>query len=69
MVFYAKVGDSEVRHDFHDDGFAITGSHTILHQKLLIQPHTSDPLPKQSVDTLTLELFAASCKALRLFHE
>ena len=41
MVFYTKIGDSEVRHDFHDDGFTITGSHTILHQKLLFQPRKS----------------------------
>jgi hypothetical protein len=41
VVFYIKIGDSEVRHDFHDDGFTITGSHTILHQKLLFQPRKS----------------------------
>jgi hypothetical protein len=41
QVFYTKIGDSEVRHGFHDDGFTMTGSHTILHQKLLIQSYTS----------------------------
>jgi hypothetical protein len=24
MVFYTEIGDSEVRHDLHDDGFAVT---------------------------------------------
>jgi hypothetical protein len=33
--FLTNIGDSEIRHDFHDDGFTVTGSHTI-HQKLLI---------------------------------
>jgi hypothetical protein len=26
---------------FHDDGFAVTGSHTILHQKLLVPSRKS----------------------------
>jgi hypothetical protein len=41
IVFYTKISNSEVRHDFHNNMCTITGSHTILYQKLLFQPRKS----------------------------